>query len=139
MLLGMDILGPEKIDIVLSQGHAVIGSCQSLQIPIGTQSHGKQVYSKVRAATHTILQPRSAQWVAVDHSVHQDDGQDLLFTPTGYRKSTSYSHLADCNMTHILVEDETDDRVQIARGARLGHLSSIPPDACVYRCEAEMQ
>lgn len=55
MLLGTDIMGPEKFDISLSTGPTAITSCQDIQLPMTVWKDQKPAQWTTRAKEETII------------------------------------------------------------------------------------
>lgn len=66
MLLGMDIIGPKKIDTNILDWSATISSCQDLKIPLSIiPRSGDKIKRIVRTKEKTIIEPRSMAYVKV--------------------------------------------------------------------------
>lgn len=133
MLLGMDILGPERIDIMLSLGHALVTSCDNIRIPITQKTRGRKHNSRVFAAVSTTLAPGQSHMLPVDHNIQLHDGQDLLFEPASWNKFTAYAHLADTTMSHIMIHNDSQRPLHVPTRANLGSLSSFDPEFSAFQ------
>src|SRR5438045_2213511 len=54
MLIGVDILGPEKIDLLLSQGVAHIGSC-NIDAEITARPKGPPIHAPIHTRAHKMI------------------------------------------------------------------------------------
>ncbi|EAQ91761.1 hypothetical protein CHGG_03696 [Chaetomium globosum CBS 148.51] len=131
MLLGMDCMTPEKFDILLSDEAIVINSCGGIRIPITTKRHGKPIKSKVIAKHRISIPPQTLASIAVNHAVHVDDGQTLLFEPATLNVSV-FAAVADCHMESAIVRNDTNRPITVHANQCVGHLVSMEPDCQAY-------
>ena len=129
MLLGTDIIGPEKIDIITSRNEAYIGSCDT-RVPIDLRPRSRGITMKpVVANKETTLPPHSQMVVPVHHASLPDD-RNFLFEPTTGAVSL-YAHLVDDSFHSVIARNDTDDSVIIPKHLRLGTVSEIDYDNCL--------
>ena len=123
MLLGNDIIGPEKIVLDISQGTAQIGSCG---ITANMTSRQRRPYQKRVIHAHKALTvaPRANIMVSVTTSKALPD-RDYIFEPLQQHNLTLFAHLVDSHISSILVKNETDQTVHIPKRHRLGMLCEI--------------
>ena len=128
MLLGTDIIGPEKIDIIASKNQAFIGSCATMvDIDLKPRSRGVTMKPVVAEKT-TTLPPRSQMVLPVHHASLPDD-RDLLFEPTTATISL-YAHLVDGSFHSVMARNDSDEPVVVPKHLRLGTVSEIDYDNC---------
>ena len=137
MLLGTDIIGPEKIDIITSRNEAYIGSCDTtVAIDLRPRSRGVTM-KPVVASKQATLPPRSQMVVPVHHASLPDD-RDFLFEPTTAAVSL-YTHLVDDSFHSVMARNDTDKSVVIPKHLRLGTVSEIDYDNCYLAALEEEQ
>src|SRR5438045_91773 len=110
MLIGIDILGPEKIDLLLSQGVAHIGSC-NIDTEITAHPKGPPICTPIHTRAHTMILAHTCIAVLVRHQLellrdNLTDAWDLHFEPTSSGISV-FAHLADATMSAVLVCNDT--------------------------------
>ena len=128
MLLGTDVIGPEKIDLITSRNEAYIGSCDTtVAIDLKPRSQGITM-KPVVADKETKLPPHSQMVVPVHHASLPDD-RDFLFEPTTEAVSL-YAHLVDDSFHSVIARNDTDNPVVIPKHLRLGTVSEIDYDNC---------
>ncbi|POS75391.1 hypothetical protein DHEL01_v206213 [Diaporthe helianthi] len=130
MLLGMDSMGPEGFDIFNSKGYVNVDSCR-VRIPMETKSRGKPVKARVLVAEHTTVPPRSTISLPVEHRLHEDDSQDLIFTPASTRFG-AYALFTNVHLDCIFVENHTSKPMILPKRTFVGHLCSMDPDCRVH-------
>ena len=117
MLIGMDIMVPEKIDIITSTSSAFIGSCQvEMPLKMVARGTGRSVLQPVHARQSTIIPPRSEAHVAVHHASLPD--REFFFEPDESPLAL-YAHLVDASMTAVIAKNDTDHAIKIPRNLRL--------------------
>ena len=122
ILIGMDVLGPERIDILNSKGTATVHSCD-ISIPMSAGQRGKKVSVKVRSDKHVTIPVRAYHALTVSPRAPKD-GQDLMFDPAPHNKFGSFALLTDHNCNQIIVRNDSDKSVTIPRNAVFGILQS---------------
>ena len=135
MLIGMDIMVPEKIDIILSTSSAHIGSCQ-VEIPLEMRArgNGQSVLQPVHAKQSLIIPPRSETRIPVHHASLPD--RDFFFEPAETPLSL-YAHLVDASMTAVVAKNDTDYAVKVPRNLRLGTIQEANFDNCYHITEGQ--
>lgn len=132
MLIGADIIGPESIDIMVSQKVARIGSCDA-ETPIDIRPGAKTpVHKVVHAKSGTIIPPYSTVKLAVHHAALPNT-RDFLFEPTDNSTYLAmYAHVVDANFASILARNDSDTPIRVARNMRLGRLVELEYDNCFH-------
>lgn len=124
ILMGTDIMVPEKSTINLDKKTLFIGSC-GVTIPVqvrprpGTHRTGQSVHLK----SSTIIPPKSYGWVAI-HQLPQLE-RDFFFMPDEQEFISLYTQAVDKATDRLLVKNENDHAVRMHRGAKMGSLMEI--------------
>ena len=129
MLLGTDIIGPKKIDIITSKSQAYIGSYNTT-VPIDIKPRSRGITRKpVVADRQTTVPPYSQMVVPVYHATLPDD-RDFLFEPaTSATLAVSlYTHLVDNSFHSVIARNDTDKPIVLPKHIRLGTVSEINYD-----------
>ena len=124
MLIGTDIMAPEKVDISLSGKKMSIGSC-GVDVPITIRSKpgaSRQFYP-IHLKSTTVIPPHSTTTVGI-HKLPQVD-RDFVFEPEEMDHVSLFAHLVDGDTKCVLVKNETDSQVVLRRGQRLGRLHEL--------------
>ena len=113
MLLGMDVISPERINTNITDQSAKISSCQNLKIPLSiTPRSGGKVKRVVRIREKTVIEPHTMAFVKVKLAALPHD-RDFSFHPE-YNGNTEklrhqrgiYAHIVDANMSYIQVRND---------------------------------
>ena len=128
MLISIDILGPEKIDLLLSQGVAHIGSC-NIDAEITAHPKGPPIHAPVHTGAHMMILAHSCIAVPVKHWLellgnNLTDAQDLLFKPATSGISI-FAHLANATMSAVLVHNDTSRPIHLPQGYQLSFLEDF--------------
>ena len=127
MLIGTDIMLPEKMDILLSRKILQIGTC-NVDVPVqirvrpGYQQHLHPVHAKAT----TVVPPYSIAMIPI-HSLSAITAttQDFLFEPRELDHASLFSHVLNSSTEGILVKNSTSTPIKIPRNTRLGHLQEL--------------
>lgn len=128
VLIGMDIMVPEKIDILASQSKAMVGSC-NMSVPIEVRTRGRPVSHPVHAKKAMIIPPHSQAQLAVHHASLPD--RDYFFEPEQL-DLTLFAHFVDSSLSAILVRNDSDQHVKVPRNQRLGTVQEADFDNCYH-------
>src|SRR5436190_8957021 len=128
MLIGMDIMVPEKMDILLSRKILQVGTCNvevpvQVRVPPGFQ----QQLHPIHAKTTTVVPPYSVATIPI-HSLSAIAtalNQDFLFEPKELDHVSLFSHIINSSTEGILVKNSTSIPIKIPRNTRLGHLQEL--------------
>ncbi|KAF7561559.1 hypothetical protein G7046_g2573 [Stylonectria norvegica] len=132
MLLGMDAMAPEKFDILMSRGHALIQSC-GVTIQMAAWQKGRPTITPVTARENVIIPPGKQAMVQVIQ--HANPNQDYIVEPARTKGLAMYALLADSTLSEIIVRNESHRHITIQRRQKLGDMHSIDPNAQAYRVE----
>ncbi|SLM35364.1 probable transposable element [Lasallia pustulata] len=121
LLVGMDIRGPEKIDLLFTSEKMVMNSCKGLVVLITTTSRtgqpvkqNIQTVKKVLIEPHTLSKPEyhsATQWLA--------EGDRAI-----------YAHVVDSQMTFVQVRNDINEPIVLGRHAHLGYISECLEENC---------
>ena len=134
MLIGNDIIGPERIVIDVANKAAIIGSC-GVEIAIEPKQRGEFVRRTIHAKQAMTITPYSEVLVPVKSPSIPDD-RDFIFEPKPQPSLSMYAHMVDSHMSSILVANTTDHAVQIPRKSKLGVIQEIDYGNC-FMTESE--
>ena len=128
MLISVDILGPKKIDLLLSQGVAHIGSCD-IDAEITACPKGPPIHATVHTRAHMMIPAHTCIAVPVRHWLellrdNLTDAWDFLFEPASSGISV-FAHLADATMSAVLVCNDTSRPIHLPQGHQLSFLEDI--------------
>ena len=127
LLVGTDILGPEKIAIDLGKREAFIGSC-NVTVPIDIGSRSTASVNAIHKAVHIkktmIIPPHTVSPVTIHHLGDIPKDRDYLFEPDDVNFSL-YAHLMDAETSSVLVRNDTHKSLKIPRNFHLGHVTEL--------------
>ena len=135
MLIGADILTPERMVIDFATQSIKIGSCRDMTVPMDSRARSEPIKRTVKSSTRIVLPPRATTQVPVAYSGKLPEDRDLLFEPQcslplGYTGGV-FAHVVDASFQAIQVKNDTDQAVIIPRKARLGMLGEYQQDGCL--------
>lgn len=124
ILVGTDIMLPERVSVDLGAKTLSIGTC-GVTIPAhlrprpGTYRTGQSVH--IRGSI--VIPPKSMNWV----DVHQFPklGRDFFFLPDEHDFLSMYTHVVDEKTHKLLVKNNNAHAVKLHRGMRVGRLVEI--------------
>jgi hypothetical protein len=131
MLLGTDVMGPEKFKIDFETRTMAIASCRNLTLPMDVKRR-RTINARVMVASHTHIPPGTTTAVPIRHRLSDDGGQDLLFEGR-YRNLDVFATVTDADMSWALVRNRTSKTTLLPRNARIGTLRSFQDD-CSFTC-----
>ena len=124
MLIGNDIVGPEKIVLDVNQSKAFIGSCDATA-DITCRQRGQQYTRAIHARKTLTIPPRSECLIPVAKLSDVPTERDFLFEPIAQTNITLYAHLVDAKVHGVIAKNETDRHVRISKKQRLGTLCEL--------------
>lgn len=132
MLIGADILTPERMVIDFATQTITIGSCRNMAVPMDSRARSEPTKRIVKASSRVVLPPRSTQTVQVAFAGQLPSDRDLLFEPQCSlqlgQAGGVYAHVVDSSFQTIQVRNDTDHHVTIPRRERLGTLGEYDQD-----------
>ena len=128
ILVGNDILAPERFVLNVGLGHALVGSC-GVRIAIIARQRGQFLRKKLLAEKDGVVPPRSEAMVSL-LPVPLPDDRDFLFHPTTQANLTLFAHIIHHDTKKILVRNTSDRPLRISHRQRLGHVVDIRYDNC---------
>ena len=140
LLVGMDILGPEKIDLLFTSEKMVINSCKGLVVLITTTSRtGQPVKQNVQTVKKVLIEPHTLLKVPIRlWGTAELPDQTLMFQPE-YHSATQrlaegdgaiYAHIVDSQMTFVQIRNNSDELIVLGRHAYLGYISECLEENC---------
>ena len=137
MLLGIDVMGPEKFEMSLATKKLHIGS-YNVDVQISLKPRGRHVQQVVSAISSTVIPPQSQATIQVHHAM-LSFGRDFLFEPDDREYGlTLYAHIVDAGLFFIMAKNETEKPLRIPRNFRLGKIAEMHFDGC-YHANAEYE
>ena len=134
LLIGADILTPERMVIDFATQNIRIGSCRDLVVPMDSRARSEPVKRTVKSASRVVLPPRSTQQITVAYAGELPDDRELLFEPHCSlqlgQSGGVYAHVVDASFRAVHVRNDTDNHVVISRKERLGTLGEYDQDGC---------
>ena len=144
MLIGSDILTPERMVIDFATQSIRIGSCRGMTVPMDSRARSQPIKRTVKSAAKLTLAPHATVQVPVAYSGKLPEDRDLLFEPQcalplGHAGGV-YTHMVDSSFQAVQVRNDTDRSIVIPRKARLGVLGEYDQDGCfpIGACHADL-
>lgn len=144
VLVGMDIIGPERMSANVDTKLLTIGSCEGTIVPVTIMLRpNSKVRRSIRSRNKMTIQPHALMQVPIKIAGILPLGRDLSFQPE-YNSNTSslrqagaiYAYVVDSNMSFVQVRNDSDDPVVIPRHARLGMVTELEEEGC-YAADVE--
>ena len=138
MLIGMDVIGPEKIILDIPQQMTIIGSCKSIKVPITvTPRAAQRITLPIKALKNVNIPPHAHLSIPIQQQDLLDD-RDLLFEPIDHADGIAvYAHIVDCNMAAVHVRNESESPITLRKDTLLGTVGVYEADSC-FRAHPEM-
>jgi len=131
MLVGLDILGPEKISIMMNNTEAVIKSCNNIRVPLTVHSQLTNQVKKTILSEKTISIPSRSYATVNVVKTSLPKNQDLLFKSECQQGDSSvYAHIVDHTLSAVQVQNDTDMPLIILRKTCLSHVIEYEADGC---------
>ena len=126
LLIGSDIMVPEKMDLILLEKRLCIGSCNvstaiEIRIRRAYQRHKHLIHSK---STTTIL-PNTITTIPIHGLTVAATDHDFIFELAELDYLLLFSHVVNSGVTGILVKNNFNYAVTLPRNARLGYLYKL--------------
>lgn len=132
MLIGADILTPERMVIDFATQTITIGSCRSMAVPMDSRARSEPTKRTIKSSSRIVLPPRSTQTIQVSFAGELPSDRDLLFEPQCSlqlgQAGGVYAHVVDSSFRTVHVRNDTDKHVIIPRRERLGTLGEYDQD-----------
>ena len=120
MLIGNNIIGPEKIVIDIANKLTIIGS-YAVKAAVEPRQRGQFTRRTIHSQTLLIIEPHSKKLIPINTPIVPNN-RDFIFEPKAQSSLSMYAHLVDSTITSVLVANNTDYPVKIPRKSRLGTL-----------------
>ena len=129
LLIGNDIMKPEKFDLLYSTNRLRIGACDGICVQITVFSGSKYSQIPVRCAEAVVIPAGSSVVVGVKLGRILEPNQDYQFTPLHTRLAVTGAGAPHAVVRHNqkgLLYTNFDDRLlTIFKGSLLGHVRSL--------------
>ena len=138
VLIGMDIIRPERMSANINTKLLTIRSCEGTIVPVTiTPRPNSKVRRSIQSHNKMTVQPHALIQVPIKIAGTLPSGRDLSFQPE-YNSNTStlrqagaiYAHVVDANMSFIQVRNNSDIPIVIPRHARLGMVTELKEEGC---------
>jgi len=140
LLIGNDIMKPEKFDLLYSTNRLCIGACNGVCVQITMFSGSKYSRIPVRCAEAVVIPAGSSVVVGVKLSRILEPNQDYQFTPLHTRSAVTGAGAPHAVIWHNqkgLLYTNFDDRpLMIFKGSLLGHVCSLETSASLAWTDA---
>ena len=129
MLMGMDILGPERMIVDIGSETLTIRSCENLTAPIQvTAKDNVNVRRAVRVEKKVTIPPQSTSRVPVRlRTATPLPDRDYLFEPTF---PGAYAHVIDASLPFVCVKNDTKKEIVIPSRSHMGTLIEYDAEFC---------
>ena len=135
MLIGSDILGPERMLIDYNKEVLVLNCCRGMEIPMQVKPLREKVNKVVRAYGVTTVPAHSSALVPIRlRGKALPEGRDFMFIPSETDRfgpgGGVLSHITDAHLCAVQVNNTTDRAVAIAKNTRLGVVQEFEEEGC---------
>lgn len=127
--IGIDIMKLEGIILDINKDLVSIGSCQSLQVSMSMIAKGPRTDVVVVSKARFAVLAHSFLTVAVEH-VDLSIDRDLVFELEQLDALTLSAYIVDHSLSRIVVRNDTDLPITLARHARLGKVLEYEAEGC---------
>ncbi|KAH3989747.1 hypothetical protein HBH52_015990 [Parastagonospora nodorum] len=141
LLLGMDVLGPERAIIDIGRRTMTFPFCGNATTPIQTtpKTHTVMRPRKITAKHRVVIPPESAMYVPIHTGPDMPSEYDMEFRP--YRRPTfraaGYTAFMDSKTPAVLFRNDASTPVTIPTHSLLGYAHALDIDGC-YRVSDDL-
>ena len=132
MLIGSDILTPERMVIDFASQTIRIGSCKNMIIPMNSRARSSPIKRAIHASFRTILPARSTTSVPIAFAGELPRDRDFLFEPKCDLElgigGGAFAHMADSSFTSIQIKNDSEKDVILPLKTRIGTLGEFDQD-----------
>ncbi len=128
ILIGNDIITPERIDLLVSQQVTQIRSCK-VKATIETLNRRPLIRRVVHSKKDLTLPPHTETTVLIHHLNLPD--RDFFFEPSN-TKLSMYAEIINMDTGQVLVKNDSNVAVHISRNMRLGEAVGTQFDGCFH-------
>jgi len=129
LLIGKDIMKPEKFDLLYSSNRLRIGTCDGIYVQITIHSGPHYNRIPVRCTTATIIPAGTSAIVGVKFARTLEKNQDYQFTPLQTRSAIAGAGAPHAVVRHdqsgLLYTNFDSTPLTIFKGTILGHVHSL--------------
>ena len=131
MLIGVDIIGSERIIIDVPRRIVIVGSCRNVKIPITVAPRAeRRIKQQIKANNDVVVPPHAHLMIPIQQPELPPD-RDLLFEPLEHVKGVAvYTHIVDCNMTAVQARNDTNTSVVLRKDTLLGTVVEYEVEGC---------
>ena len=131
LLIGMDIIGPERIILDIPQRVAIIRSCKDTRVPITVSPRTSQrVKQPIKTSSDNTIPPHSHMIIPVQRPDLPND-RDLLFEPFDHSNGIAvYAHIVNCHLSAVQVRNDSESPITIRKDSPLGIVGEYEVDGC---------
>ena len=136
MLIGVDIIAPGKFNIDLGKAVITLLFCDNTQVPLIVTSSNK-VSTSILSKDQVTIQPKSRQLIMFTGKKSKltlPTGRDFLFELKRQSKLIMYTHIVDCNMTQVIVQNDGTKPIVLPKNTKLEEVHD-PDIVEAYRLE----
>ena len=145
LLLGMDIIGPEKMVIDADARLVTLKSHNSCTFPIDLEP--LEFFNRTRRVRNTknvTVEAHTVTWVPVDHRAKMIPEATYEFVPVYFsstqyieEKGGTYHHLVDHGFSAVQIRNDSDTPFDIPRHTTLGHVVNEVAETQCYQVDTE--
>jgi len=129
LLIGNDIMKPEKFDLLYSSNRLQIGACDGIPVQITVHAGHRFTRIPVRCAVVVIIPSGTSTIVGVKFGHALEPNQDYQFTPIQIRSAISGAGAPHSVLRHnqreLLYTNFADKPLTICKGTVLRHVCSL--------------
>jgi hypothetical protein len=140
ILIGMDIIGPERVNIYPANRIAKVGSCRNVSIPLGVSDRDlRKVLQPVLSAFPAAIPPFSVANVAIKTAKLPSDRDFIFLSGTqGFTSEDLYTsermnaYLCDSMTDFVLVRNTAATCLKIPMGSSLGTMTECDVEDILF-------
>lgn len=135
VLIGMDIVGPEKMKLNFENNTLTIPTCKGFQAPIQVERRSEMVNRAVRAVAKTTIPPGMTMPVPVRmRGKRIPNDKDYSFHPMKEHRlgpeGGFFAHVADANLVAVQVRNTSSKPFVVPKNFKIGHLRDYVEEGC---------
>ena len=130
MLIGIDILSRKSFTIDIENKRATIGSCNNIVIPLEVAPQAQMQFTQqILANRNKIIPAKTLGQILIGSKLPEE--RDLFFEPSYAKPNVIvFPQIIDCEMTKILMRNNTVDVLTIAGKTQLEQQSTPQNKTC---------
>ena len=139
ILLAMDVISSEGMKIDIPKKLVTIHACRKVKAPIMVEKRERVQLRTAVATPHEVdLEPNSVTPVPAETARSLPTDRDFEFTPESNIKPRHlfpYAYTLNASFEFVLVRNQSDERVRLPKGTRLGTVKECEVVGC-YQIDA---